>query len=286
MNLSRVLKLQCSVLAVTSVLVASVSSQARPPEVRIGGVIGDIIGDLIGGGGHGDHGPNHGNHGPDHHGNGPTCDLYSIGAYNGFSYKYRVGTRGNVLDASDDLDSALRKLTNLQQNRLCEIVPQGICAIRAIGAYGAFSYKYRVTIERDNHGSVFAASDDYASARVMFDKLRAVGICAQPMPDRCEVHSIGAYGAFSYKFRIIKAGEVFAANDSLDNILQTQNTLARDRQCAFRPQGRCDLLGVGPWGAFSYRYRVVVNGETLTASDDMNTAMGQMNKLRNNGVCF
>lgn len=104
---------------------------------------------------------------------GPVCKLVGSGAFNGNTWRYRVGINNDVVSAVDDLDAALQMVNRLRESGLCGSAPAGICKLAGPGAFHGNTWSNRIALG----DIVVAAVDDQAAAINMVTKLRRAGLC-------------------------------------------------------------------------------------------------------------
>src|SRR5690606_33459685 len=52
-----------------------------------------------------------------------------------------------------------------------------------------------------------------------------------------------------------------------------------------QPQSTCELAAEGRHGGFSYKYRLLMNGQSMEGSDHLDTILNRLDQYQRDGLC-
>jgi len=161
-------------------------------------------------------------------------------------------------------------------------IPANECKLLGQGKYGYSSYNYRIAL----NGEAIEGTDNLQTALSRLDRLVQDGMCSPAPATECSLGAQGKYIYSSYNFLVKMNGEAIAGTDNIDVALSTIDQLEAARVCRpSRALEACQLLGRGKYGYSTYTYRVGLGGAVLMGTDNYNTLVTFMNKLRNARIC-
>lgn len=106
-----------------------------------------------------------------------------------------------------------------------------------------------------------------------------------PQPQgQCKLLGRGNHGGFIYNYRLALNGQTMEASDDLDTLLGRIQQYRRDGYCGVLVSDVLTLSARGNYGGFTYAFRVMLGGEAIAASDDMEVALAVLGKLDRAGV--
>jgi hypothetical protein len=150
------------------------------------------------------------------HNSNPTssvCKFMGPGTFQYSTYKYRISLDDKVVEASDSFDTILQKLSQYQDDGLCNIDSSAKCSLLPAGTYQYSTYKYRVSLGSD----VVAASDSVDEAINVINSLSQAWACDQTISTvACEIMGEGTYQYSTYKYRVGINGQVYMGSDSYE----------------------------------------------------------------------
>ena len=101
-----------------------------------------------------------------------ACKMAGAGAFGGFTYNYRISQNGKAIHGTDNLEASLTQFKAMVDNGVCTTV-RGSCTMAGPGAFGGFTYNYRIAFD----GVAVHGTDNNSTSLAVFQKLKAAGIC-------------------------------------------------------------------------------------------------------------
>lgn len=106
-----------------------------------------------------------------------------------------------------------------------------------------------------------------------------------PYPQsQCRLLGIGQHGGYTYNYRLALNEQSIEASDNLNTILAKIEQYRRDGICTTIASDVLTLSARGNYGGYTYNFRVMLRGEAIAASDNMDTALATLAKLDTAGV--
>lgn len=100
----------------------------------------------------------------------------------------------------------------------------------------------------------------------------------------CKLLGRGSHAGWTYNYRISLNGQTMEGSDQLDPILEKIAQYSRDGFCAILGQDVLTLAARGSYAGWTYNYRVMMNGEAIAGSDDLEAALATIAKIDAAGI--
>lgn len=150
-----------------------------------------------------------------------ACQLLNAGSYNYSYFNYRVAVGQTVIDASNDMQTALAKINQLVNARVCTRSNgyRSECKLLPAGSYNYSFYNFLIQV----NGSTIKGVNSRQEALRAIQDVQYQGLCTQRPQGTCRVEGAGSYNYSYFNYLVKIDGQTIEGSNDLQSAIGVMN---------------------------------------------------------------